>query len=285
VIFLLWNNMSMESEKKLHQAARNGNVATVNRLLREGIVPDARIPNPNMSMIRFPEFWKEYGPTPLHIASGQGHTKVVNSLIRAGAPLEEGDMSGATPLHWAAHEGHLSVVNALLKAGARVDASGIGWTTPLYLAAKEGHLPVVNALLRVGASPNTRTSNGETPLYIATKYGHLPVVKSLLKSGANPYLKAYINTWPNNLNVRKSPLDIANKKIRNVLEHWKRPERQTLAMKSLGNRLPPNLARRILEKTELEYIPKINRRPRRTGEKRRRQSTSSKTASTKRQRR
>ena len=76
----------------------------------------------------------------LHSAAGRGHDKMVSALLLGGATKDEFDSNGKTPLVWAVIEGHLRVVEALVAAGAdlhaRLNAAGLtrsplgrlGWT-------------------------------------------------------------------------------------------------------------------------------------------------------------
>ena len=62
------------------------------------------------------------GATPLHWAALGGKLGVVDSLVRAGAPVDAATNSGATPLHWASGAGHVNVVEYLVEHGADVMA-------------------------------------------------------------------------------------------------------------------------------------------------------------------
>ena len=56
--------------------------------------------------------------TGLCIASQEGHTEVVRSLIAAEADVDRGCNEGATPLFVASQNGHAEVVRTLIEAGA-----------------------------------------------------------------------------------------------------------------------------------------------------------------------
>jgi ankyrin repeat protein len=51
------------------------------------------------------------GATPLYIASQNGHSDIVNILIRNGADINLARNTGATPLYIASQNGHSDVVN------------------------------------------------------------------------------------------------------------------------------------------------------------------------------
>jgi ankyrin repeat protein len=108
-------------------------------------------------------------------AAAEGHTEVVELLIKAGADIHATlPDSGFTPLFFAAREGRAEVVRALLKAGADVNeamqprkpsgkAPSKG-TSALILAVENGHFELAVALLDAGADPNDQRS-GFTPLH------------------------------------------------------------------------------------------------------------------------
>ncbi|CAI8042326.1 Ankyrin repeat domain-containing protein 29, partial [Geodia barretti] len=61
------------------------------------------------------------GATPLYIASGKGHSEVVDILLRNGAGVDRALNDGTTPLYIASQNGHSEVVDILLRNGAGVD--------------------------------------------------------------------------------------------------------------------------------------------------------------------
>lgn len=76
------------------------------------------------------------GRTPLHIAAWQGHTAMVELLLRYGADVNAVDREQRTPLQSCAWQGHESVVWLLLKAGARGDQPCSQGATPLSIGMK-----------------------------------------------------------------------------------------------------------------------------------------------------
>ena len=87
--------------------------------------------------------------TPLHSASYNGHTEVVNLLIEKGADINVKDTSrGATPLHYASENGHTEVVNLLIEKGADIHVKDNSGNTPVHYARST---EVVNLLIEKGA--------------------------------------------------------------------------------------------------------------------------------------
>lgn len=142
------------------------------------------------------------GFTALMLAADHGEEAICQSLLAAGARVEDAQGLGLTALHLAAREGHASVCQALIAAGARVDgpAGGCLWT-PLHLAASFGHPEACRALARAGASLDEKTrQEGLTPLHYAAQKGSGAACEALLAAGARPDL---VNK------AGKTPLDVA----------------------------------------------------------------------------
>jgi ankyrin repeat protein len=62
---------------------------------------------------------REYGVTPLWLASKYGYLDVVKYLIENGADIDQPNIHGATPLSGASEYGHLDVAKYLKKKGAK----------------------------------------------------------------------------------------------------------------------------------------------------------------------
>lgn len=183
----------------LVRAAAAGDVATLRRLLADGVSPDVR---------------DAMGSGPLHKAAEGGSLDAVKALVEAGANIEEPDVTLWTPLTWAAGSGHPAVVEYLLARGAEVNPPHrpqvtpigqvvFGWyiaeTAPmlppgLVIEAKpEERLRVVRVLFEAGADPNLMSS-GELPLKHVPAIGNEELLSLFLANGVDvtlaPYLRA-----------------------------------------------------------------------------------------------
>ena len=170
----LLSGATFPSDVPLIDAARQGDAAAVESLLKQGTNPNTAAGD---------------GMTALHWAAERGHQEVVELLISSGAVVDTKTRIGKyTPLHLASRSGHGGATRLLLKAGSNPNAttttSGV---TPLHLAAAaiEG-ADAVAALLEHGADANaTEASSGQTPLIFAAAYNRAASVAKLLDHGAD----------------------------------------------------------------------------------------------------
>ena len=117
----------------------------------------------------------------LHIAAGYGQTEVAELLLGAGGNPWQGDVAGYTPLDNAARWGHQKIVEVFLDQ-AKVDVkSHDAKGAPIYYAAKYGRVEVIKLLLERGADPNLGPPAGSHPLYVAVEFNHSNVVRVLLE--------------------------------------------------------------------------------------------------------
>lgn len=176
----------------LSVACLNGNPSMVELLLAAGADANTSLPG---------------GESALMTAARTGEAAIVDLLVRHGADVNAQESTrGQTPLMWAAGEGHWRVVRTLLEAGAGLQVrSNAGWT-PLLFAAREGQLKAVRALLDAGASandslpPNTGgprrrpegapggadDPRGLSALHLAAGSRHYELAVFLLERGADP---------------------------------------------------------------------------------------------------
>ncbi|KAM6976850.1 transient receptor potential cation channel subfamily A member 1-like [Aplochiton taeniatus] len=130
---------SKDKKSALHFAAQYGRINTCHRLLEN--ITDSRLLNEG----------DKRGLSPLHLASGGGHTKVVELLLRKGA-LFHSDYKGWTCLHHAAVEGYTQTMKIILASNIKIlDKTDEDGNTALHIAAKEGHVAAVKLMLERGA--------------------------------------------------------------------------------------------------------------------------------------
>lgn len=125
------------------------------------------------------------GCTPFYLACLNGHVKVAEVLLEAGADLSVTTKIGLTPIYIAANNGHIEVAKLLLARKVDVNQPAANNYTPLNAAADSGHLEMVQLLLDNGADLSIANSVGQPPLYRASLQGHIKVVELLLSKGAD----------------------------------------------------------------------------------------------------
>uniref|UniRef100_A0A672LBW0 Ankyrin repeat and sterile alpha motif domain containing 1A n=1 Tax=Sinocyclocheilus grahami TaxID=75366 RepID=A0A672LBW0_SINGR len=128
------------------------------------------------------------GYTPLHHAALNGHSEVVEVLLRNEALTNIADNKGCYPLHLAAWKGDQRIVKLLIHQGPshpKLNEQNNDNETPLHCAAQYGHTQVVQLLLEELTDPTMRNNKFETPLDLAALYGRLEVVKLLLSAHPN----------------------------------------------------------------------------------------------------
>ncbi|KAM4571215.1 ankyrin repeat and SAM domain-containing protein 1A isoform 7-T7 [Fundulus diaphanus] len=199
----------MGKEQELLDAARTGNLAAVEKLLpgkrqsAGGSSGSAGIGNsggghgasshPLSSLL---SIWRgpnvncvdTTGYTPLHHAALNGHSAVVEALLRNEALTNIADNKGCYPLHLAAWKGDQHIVKLLIHQGRsnpQINEQNNDNETPLHCAAQYGHTQVVRLLLEELTDPTMRNNKFETPLDLAALYGRLEVVKLLLSAHPN----------------------------------------------------------------------------------------------------
>ena len=126
----------LKDEEDLCNAARDGNIEEVTRLLSSGMLDINCVPGGYTTTT---PLWQEaiYG-SPLHRLLYM----VLPSIIYRYKD---------SPLHNAAYWGHINIVELLLDNGAEVDIKNKYRNTPLHYAAWSGHREIVQLLLNAGA--------------------------------------------------------------------------------------------------------------------------------------
>lgn len=120
-------------------AARDGDVAVVRRLLKEGIEPDVR--NADFALV-----------TPLWAAAWYGHAAIVELLTqRKDVNVNVLSDTGRSPIYWPAVNGNEAIVKLLIAAGAKVDFVDKDGETPASAARNHGHGRIADMLERVSS--------------------------------------------------------------------------------------------------------------------------------------
>lgn len=170
------------SESSLLQAAKNGELGQVERLLKCQVNPDSKDSNDR---------------TALSLAAYGAHKSIVELLLKKGGINPDyKDKSGRTPLSWAVavqnyssglyadpdNTRRNSVIKLLLN-GSKVciDSKDDTGRTPLSRAAQCGYTDAVQLLIEQGgANPDCPDKDGRTPLSWALEY-----VKTKIKNSYN----------------------------------------------------------------------------------------------------
>lgn len=161
-------NTLTPEQQQLMEAAFNGNLEEVQRLVSAGAVVDAA---------------DQEKRTPFMVAAFNGHTPVLQYLLEEGAKIDARDSNGRTALMYASSGPFEEAVAFLLKEGAEVNTQGtLEGFTALMTAASEGLLEIVRLLLANGADSSLEDKDGDTAASFAQQNGHSEVVALL----ANP---------------------------------------------------------------------------------------------------
>ncbi|NWV28337.1 BARD1 protein, partial [Origma solitaria] len=111
-----------KGETLLHVASIKGDLAAVERLLKDGADPNVK---------------DNAGWTPLHEACNHGHREVAELLLQHRALVNTTGYQNDSPLHDAAKNGHMGIVELLLLHGASQDAVNIFGLRPVDYAESE----------------------------------------------------------------------------------------------------------------------------------------------------
>ena len=146
-------------EKQLHDAAREGDVALIEELLRSGT--------------RLPNAVDLAGETAVHAAVRANQALAITALLADDRVDPNFGEDGISPLHVACLEGQLAAVDALLAGGhgrVNVNARDSNADTPLHVAVEANHLEIIDKLLAFGGvDVAARNEDGNTAADLATE--------------------------------------------------------------------------------------------------------------------
>lgn len=124
------------------------------------------------------------GATAITIAAENGHTNIVDFLIKHGADIESADNGGWTALLIATSKGQQWAAFLLIEKGANVNIQNKRGSTPLTFAAENGLSEIARKLIQAEADVNHQLPNGKAPLDLARKNSHDDIVAMLKEKGA-----------------------------------------------------------------------------------------------------
>ena len=124
----------------IHEAAKAGNVAEVERLVATGADVNAK---------------DAARKTALHWAAEKGHLGVVQVLVAKGANVNAKDLTNWTPLHLAVYDDHEAIVKLLIAKGADVNAKDNDGISILDRPAFKGYMGIIAMLKSAGAKCGT----------------------------------------------------------------------------------------------------------------------------------
>jgi uncharacterized protein len=164
-----------EQERAFIQAAENGEIVVVRRLLATGARINAR---------------DNRGRTALLAATHRNRVDVARFLIQEGADVNAKDFIQDTPFLYAAAEGRIEILKLVLVADPDVNDVNRYRGTALIPAAHHGHVEAVKLLLNTPINKDHVNNLGWTALLEAVILGdggpiHTEIVRLLVEAGAN----------------------------------------------------------------------------------------------------
>lgn len=94
----------------------------------------------------------------------RGDEDAALDAMALGVPVNAVDDAGNTAMHLAARHGRLGLIRPLIRAGALIDEPNVTGQSALHLAAAAGHAMICAELMVHGADLERRDVRGRTPL-------------------------------------------------------------------------------------------------------------------------
>lgn len=152
----------------LHYASREGHIKSLENLIRLGACINLKNNN---------------NESPLHFGARYGRYNTVKQLLdseKGSFIINESDGDGLTPLHIASQQGHTRVVQLLLNRGALLHRDHFG-RNPLHLAAMAGYTQTIELLFSVHTHLLDQIDkDGNTALHLATMENRPGTISLLL---------------------------------------------------------------------------------------------------------
>lgn len=197
-------NINQNSEDVFFSAIRDGEINKVEKLLQEGINPNAQNDSgwtalsmtDNIDILKLlidngadPNIKSVIGATALWFAVSRDNFNNVVFLLEAGAnPNIGSNGDGLNTLMLAAANGYYDIAKELISGGVNVNFENDGGTA-FFMALYEGHETIAQLIVDSGFDPSTKNSLGFTPLMYASYGERVDMVKFLLKLEVDPTIQ------------------------------------------------------------------------------------------------
>ena len=173
---LLGSLVQPDGRTALHLAVCGGHTSIVEKLLKEGVDPDA-------ATTVHDDTGNE---TSLHIAAYLGHVDIVSLLLVAGANPNIQMRNGRTPLLLACEVGWKDIAMLLLTRSfilpVDISLTTDSGKTALFCVIERGIDDLIEPLLESGSNSLQATRRNKTSFYIAAEKGNLIAAKLLLEN-------------------------------------------------------------------------------------------------------
>ncbi|XP_060068251.1 probable serine/threonine-protein kinase DDB_G0282963 [Ylistrum balloti] len=184
------NRSTESSHRLLLQAAWQGNIRVLNKLLNENKVKDINCKNaegltPLLLVARDIQLFERLA---IQQKRPYNPAEVVTSLLAHRADIHAVDEDGKTCLHYSSQSKASlaqTVVQALITGGPDIDLRDKRLFAPIHCASQSGNTECVEVLINGGSGVNCRGFAGTTPLHITAYNDNERTACCLLKYGAD----------------------------------------------------------------------------------------------------
>ncbi|KAK6190356.1 hypothetical protein SNE40_002244 [Patella caerulea] len=178
------------SHRLLLQAAWQGNIKIVRRLLSQNKVLDINCQNaeglsPLLLVTRDIQLFERLA---VQLNRLYNPIEVAIELLNHRAAIHMTDGDGKTCLHYACSSRATvatELVKTLIESGSELELRDKRFFTPIHLASNSGNHGVVTTLIEGGSEVNSRGFMGLTPLHITSQKDHQRAAVVLLENGAD----------------------------------------------------------------------------------------------------
>ncbi|XP_077989290.1 transient receptor potential cation channel subfamily A member 1-like [Glandiceps talaboti] len=192
------NDVKSNSRLSLHEAARNGDTSTLNKILSKD---NRQKTKEDKLWVKKINYFDKDKMSPLHHAIRHNHLEAVRILVDDyGADVNLKTEDDVTPRHIAAryigennnqqNAGNVKVISYLRTKKAMINAKDVYGSTPLHFAAmrKDGDVEELVRELnecKQKADVEAKDNQGMTPLHVACMHRNYEVVQRLLSEKAD----------------------------------------------------------------------------------------------------